>query len=207
MNIDNDSNFSKPSNGQVTAYPSGPASNPDTPPHPLDNKWHLHINGQTYGPYTGHTIKEYISEGRVTPNSQVLLIGTEKWTNAAEDPLISSLLREQQKPSPPPISAAAGSTVVQVTNQIQTPNLFAGLEVASAKSPGVALLLSILICGAGQMYNGQVGKGILMFFACVFLWLIFLGWIISIWSLIDAYQTAKRMNLAYMRQVSMGGPI
>jgi len=75
------------------------------------------------------------------------------------------------------------------------------------KSPGVALLLSFLWCGAGQIYCGRVGRGILMFVGAVALWFILLGWIIQIWSMVDAYQTAKQMNLRYMRRMQYGQPL
>lgn len=62
------------------------------------------------------------------------------------------------------------------------------------KSPAGAALLSVLLTGCGQLYNGQVGKGLLMLGACIFLWSFMLGWVISIWSIVDAYSTAKKMN-------------
>lgn len=65
-------------------------------------------------------------------------------------------------------------------------------------------MLSFLICGAGQMYCGRVGKGILMLIGCIGLWFIFLGWIVWIWSMIDAYATAKDMNLRYIRRIQSG---
>jgi hypothetical protein len=49
----------------------------------------------------------------------------------------------------PVAAAAAAPTTRQVT--------------AGRKSPGLAFLLSFLITGAGQGYNGQWGKGLLMF--------------------------------------------
>lgn len=54
------------------------------------------------------------------------------------------------------------------------------------------------------MYNGQIGKGILMLVLCVALWFVLLGWIINIWSWIDAYQTAAKMNDRYLRRLSAG---
>jgi hypothetical protein len=36
------------------------------------------------------------------------------------------------------------------------------------------------------------------------LWFILLGWIIQIWSMVDAYKTAKQMNLRYMRRLQLG---
>ncbi len=72
------------------------------------------------------------------------------------------------------------------------------------KSPGLALFLSFIWVGAGQLYNGQIGKGILMFFGAVALWFALLGWIIHIWSWIDAYSVAKKKRQQY-RMMLMGG--
>nr|WP_150111299.1 MULTISPECIES: NINE protein [Mesorhizobium] len=78
---------------------------------------------------------------------------------------------------------------------------------AANKSAGVALILSLLICGLGQFYNGQIGKGILMFVLTIALWFVFLGWIIMIWSAVDAYKTAKAMNLRYHMLLAGASPI
>jgi TM2 domain-containing membrane protein YozV len=72
------------------------------------------------------------------------------------------------------------------------------------KSPGVALLLSLLICGVGQMYNGQIAKGILMLIGCILAWSFYLGWIVWLWGMVDAYSTAKDMNLRYQQRVIAG---
>ena len=94
--------------------------------------------------------------------------------------------------------------MVQITNTIVPPTLphMMMSDEIGPKSPGIALLLSILITGVGQMYNGQVAKGFLMLIGCVVLWFMFLGWIIWIWSAIDAYQEAKRINATYHRQMA-----
>jgi TM2 domain-containing membrane protein YozV len=55
------------------------------------------------------------------------------------------------------------------------------------KNPGVALALAIIFPGAGQFYNGHIGKGILVL---VTAWLV----IPYIWSWFDAYSCAKRIN-------------
>jgi Tfp pilus assembly protein PilE len=54
-------------------------------------------------------------------------------------------------------------------------------------SPVLAAILSFIIAGLGQIYNGQVGKGLLIFFTA---WLI-LPWMIGIF---DAYKTAKAIK-------------
>jgi TM2 domain-containing membrane protein YozV len=108
--------------------------------------------------------------------------------------------------SPPAnISAAPGASVIHITNQIGTPiNALLLDDGVGPKSPGIALLLSFVFVGAGQLYNGQIAKGILMFLGCVVLWFALLGWIINIWSWIDAYSTAKAMNQRYLRRLAAG---
>jgi TM2 domain-containing membrane protein YozV/Tfp pilus assembly protein PilE len=55
------------------------------------------------------------------------------------------------------------------------------------RSPTLAAILSFVIAGTGQFYNGQIGKGIFFFFTS---WLI-IPWIIGMF---DAYRTAKKIN-------------
>ena len=54
-------------------------------------------------------------------------------------------------------------------------------------SPSLAVLLSFIIGGLGQIYNGQIGKGLLIFFTS---WLI-IPWLIGIF---DAYRTARAIK-------------
>ena len=54
-------------------------------------------------------------------------------------------------------------------------------------SPSLAGILSFLVPGLGQLYNGQAGKGILVFATC---WLVF-PWVIGI---IDAARTARKIQ-------------
>jgi len=91
------------------------------------------------------------------------------------------------------------------------------------KNPGTALLWSLLIPGGGQFYNGQTGKGILMLGVSVASWGVYvvgaavaansyddsgaavgllldlagLAGVIgtSIWSMVDASNSAKRLNM------------
>ena len=55
--------------------------------------------------------------------------------------------------------------------------------------------LSFIMPGAGQLYNGDMGKGILLFFAFWVLVWIFIGWIFWIVAMVDAYQSAQNINL------------
>jgi hypothetical protein len=59
-------------------------------------------------------------------------------------------------------------------------------------NPGVSALLSFVVPGAGQLNNGEPGKGLAMFVSAMMMWAMLLGWIISVWSVVDAYERADR---------------
>jgi TM2 domain-containing membrane protein YozV len=71
------------------------------------------------------------------------------------------------------------------------------------KDPAVAALLSFVLPGAGQVYLDQVGKGIVIAIAALFMllvvmffwWLILplvLGILFWVWAVFDAYNYAQR---------------
>lgn len=66
---------------------------------------------------------------------------------------------------------------------------------------GLAVVLSFLLPGLGQIYNQQFAKGARFIIAYVISWaltLIFVGWlflvIVWIWSMVDAYQFTGRVT-------------
>ena len=63
------------------------------------------------------------------------------------------------------------------------------------KSTAAAIILSFLFTGAGQVYNGQLKKGLLMmvglWVGAIFILPLFLVWIYSMY---DAYKEADKMN-------------
>lgn len=63
------------------------------------------------------------------------------------------------------------------------------------KEPGIALLLSFLVPGVGQIYNGDVGKGIAFMLGFFLLVWFVIGWGFWIWAMVDAYQSATNINL------------
>ncbi|MGH8107383.1 MAG: hypothetical protein ACREO1_01515 [Arenimonas sp.] len=50
----------------------------------------------------------------------------------------------------------------------------------------IAAVCSFFIPGLGQLVQGRFLKAVFMFVAAAVLWWILLGWIIHIWSIIDA---------------------
>ncbi len=50
----------------------------------------------------------------------------------------------------------------------------------------IAALCSFFIPGLGQLIQGRIAKAAVMFVLNIALWFIMLGWIIMIWSTVDA---------------------
>ena len=72
------------------------------------------------------------------------------------------------------------------------------------RNPILAAVLSLILSGLGQIYNGQVTKGIIFIVVQLInaaLTTILIGWllmpIVGIWATIDAYLVAKRNNERY----------
>lgn len=50
----------------------------------------------------------------------------------------------------------------------------------------IAALCSFFIPGLGQLLQGRLLKALFMFLAAGALWVVLLGWIIHLWSILDA---------------------
>jgi len=50
----------------------------------------------------------------------------------------------------------------------------------------LAALASFFIPGLGQLLQGRLGMAIAQFFLAIALWFVLLGWIIHLWSIVDA---------------------
>lgn len=69
------------------------------------------------------------------------------------------------------------------------------------KNPGIAAVLSFFWTGVGQIYNGQLTKGIILVVVqminSLLMWVL-IGFvtfpIVWIWGIWDAYKTAERLN-------------
>lgn len=81
-------------------------------------------------------------------------------------------------------AASGGAMMYQEGGQFEKPE----------HQPGMSLLLSLILCGTGQIYNGEVSKGIMMMVLCFLLWFVLLGWVVHIWSIVDSVVVAERIN-------------
>jgi TM2 domain-containing membrane protein YozV len=76
------------------------------------------------------------------------------------------------------------------------------------KNPGIAAVLSFFYTGLGQIYNGQIAKGIafmviqginiVLMFVLIGFFTYFVFWIYGMY---DAYQTAQKMNMGMSGRV------
>ena len=72
------------------------------------------------------------------------------------------------------------------------------------RNPIIAAILSLIVAGLGQIYNGQILKGVLFIVAQIInglLLYVVIGFITmplaGLWAVIDAYLVAKRNNERY----------
>lgn len=50
----------------------------------------------------------------------------------------------------------------------------------------VAALASFFIPGLGQLLQGRLGMAIIQFVLAAILWIFLLGWVVHLWSILDA---------------------
>jgi TM2 domain-containing membrane protein YozV len=92
------------------------------------------------------------------------------------------------------------STVVSGSGAVAVPAQ-QPVIVVNQKNPGVAAVLSFFWSGLGQIYNGEIGKGILLLILYVIsamLMFAIIGFITTpalwIYGMVDAYKTAEKIN-------------
>jgi TM2 domain-containing membrane protein YozV len=74
-------------------------------------------------------------------------------------------------------------------------------KIKVMKNPGLAAVASFFFSGLGQIYNGEIGKGILFIviqiinFLLMFVLIGFFTYLATwVYGIYDAYKTAERMN-------------
>jgi TM2 domain-containing membrane protein YozV len=84
-------------------------------------------------------------------------------------------------------SGDQGSTPVQMDQKTDS---------VQKKNPLIALILSLIITGVGQIYNGQVIKGVILLVVFFIVFVIFwpLALIVWLFGMYDAYTTAGKIN-------------
>jgi TM2 domain-containing membrane protein YozV len=72
------------------------------------------------------------------------------------------------------------------------------------RSPILAAILSLIVAGLGQFYNGETGKGVIFMviqFINGALTAVLIGWIllpiVGLWAILEAYMTARHNDERY----------
>jgi TM2 domain-containing membrane protein YozV len=68
------------------------------------------------------------------------------------------------------------------------------LPAPTGKNPALAAVLSVIVPGVGQFYNGDAKKGLIMLFGALILGVMSFGlfyFVIAVWAAIDAYKVAN----------------
>lgn len=93
--------------------------------------------------------------------------------------------------APPAPAAPAADTRMR---GVGAPETAAGKRYAVGRNPTIATILSLLIVGVGQFYNGDVKKGAIMLVVAIVGSLLTMGiaWLAcAVWSAVDAYRVAS----------------
>lgn len=77
---------------------------------------------------------------------------------------------------------------------VDLPKTVDGRVVSGEKSMTIALLMSVIIPGTGTMYNGKVGKGVIVLVASILLMPILIGLVVWIYGIVDAYNLTEENN-------------
>jgi hypothetical protein len=68
-------------------------------PNPFDSRWFTYSEGETFGPYTGHSLREMAKSRQIVPTDLVALVGSSSWVQAKDDPVLRLLfVRPEPKP-------------------------------------------------------------------------------------------------------------
>ena len=146
----------------------------------MNDLYWISSGAEQKGPYTLSQLQSMWRTGSITADALYFQQGFHQWEPIS---LITDVL-EPQAHSP------------AVPSAYQPPNTpLPRRPTEPPKNPGVAAVLSFFIPGLGQIYNGQIGMGILLLFLTAALYFtIFLGIILHLYLIYDAYTTATKMN-------------
>jgi GYF domain 2/Protein of unknown function (DUF2939) len=73
------------------SVPMGATSKTAVPPHPFDSECYAHVDGRTYGPYSGHQIRQMVEQGQIVESDFVCRAGGSGWVQAKNDPILSTV--------------------------------------------------------------------------------------------------------------------
>ena len=100
------------------------------PPHPFDKRWFVHLSGKTYGPYSGHQIRQLVEKQRAAGSDLVYAEGGSAWTQLEDDPILRSLIESSNELARPSISVLKTAPRFRLTLLFGLPLLAALIWIA-----------------------------------------------------------------------------
>ncbi len=122
-------------------------------------QWYIHIAPETFGPYTVPQIAQYVVEGRVTANTQVVPVGSQTWVRAGDQAAFASLFQTAPKPPAPPPRSPAAPAVTPVggasSQALSWGKAAAGQAASQARSEATQVSTSFQSGVAQTVAEGQ----------------------------------------------------
>lgn len=80
---------------------------------PWDKRYYVRTNGINYGPYTGHQLKAFVTEGRVAGSTLLAAEGDAAWRRADQDENFAPLFAPAGAPVPKPSVLAVRAKLME----------------------------------------------------------------------------------------------
>jgi len=106
--------------------------------------WYILRNGQPHGPYAEDQIKEWMRSGQIAADEKLNREGDSNWLSLDMIPEFAAERAAHPLPPPP----------------------------LREHLPWLAMLLSFICCGIGQIYNKQTTKGVVFLVVDISLWVV-----------------------------------
>ena len=146
-----------------------------------DDQWWISLDSVTEDcPVTIKEVEERLRSGQYA-QAQVLHISQ---TELSNPPWIEV---EKSTPPLPAVAPIVAPATVHYQPQHRSPS-------QPLKNPGVADVLSFFFPGLGQIYNGQILVGIIIFPLTIALYFILIGFFLHLYLVYDAYTYATKIN-------------
>jgi len=138
-------------------------------------------------------MRELIADGRLSAASKISKSGEAGWRRADQDSILKHLLTGD---------LPRDGTSSAHSDSFKSTALLIEAKLVEEKSTILTIVLGLLLPGLGQMYVGNILKGIIVLISCtislIILGFIFIGYIIAfilyVWAIVDAYNHAKHLN-------------
>src|ERR1041385_3469263 len=101
-------------------------------------------DGREYGPVTADQLRQWITEGRINAETQILAEGGTTWQPAGTSPEFSNCFARPSAPTPTPAAPFPSSAPVRQTHSLATAGLVLGI---------LSITIGFCCCGLGLPFS------------------------------------------------------